>query len=151
MTSPSSSPFTCIQWNARGLTKSRLEELRHHLCVYNPMIVLLSETHWNRKVNPRFQSYAIVRLDRLGMSFGGVAILIHKTICFTQISVLSCNNLEAIGSSVPVHDGAINFISTYCPRGFCTVEEFEVLVDSTGFSFVMGGDFNGHHELWEWQ
>jgi len=47
------------------------------------MIVLLSETHWSKKINSRFQSYMVVRLDRAGMRCVGVAILIHKSICFT--------------------------------------------------------------------
>jgi hypothetical protein len=38
-------PIKIIQWNARGLYRSRLEEFKNHLRNHNTHIVLLSETH----------------------------------------------------------------------------------------------------------
>ena len=56
--------FNCLQWNARGLTKSKLEEFRHYLSLINPEVTLLSETHWNSGFAPKFKSHHILRKYR---------------------------------------------------------------------------------------
>jgi hypothetical protein len=78
MTNPTTSDFKCLQWNARGLTKAKLEEFRHHLSSVNPEIVILSETHWSSGVAPKFKTHHILKKDRPYRTGGGVALLIRK-------------------------------------------------------------------------
>ena len=66
--------FKCLQWNSRGLTKSKLEEFRHYLSLVNPEVALLSEKHWNSGFAPKFKTHHILRKDcpnRLGGGGGG--------------------------------------------------------------------------------
>jgi uncharacterized protein YegP (UPF0339 family) len=50
MTNPTTSDFKYLQWNARGLTKAKLEDFRHFLSSVNQEIVILSETYWSSGV-----------------------------------------------------------------------------------------------------
>ena len=73
-----------LQWNARGFPKSRIEEFKHFLSYSVPLVVLLSETHWNDYTNVQFSSYNVIKKDRSGRRGGGVATLIHKYLKFTH-------------------------------------------------------------------
>jgi hypothetical protein len=77
MTNTTTSDFKCLQLNAGGLTKAKLEEFRHFLSLVNPEIVLLSETHWSSGVAPKFKTHHILKKDRLNRMGGGVALLIR--------------------------------------------------------------------------
>ena len=59
----STNKLICLQWNARGLTKSRLEEFRTLLNSHDPAIVFLSETHWNKFFQVKFRNYSILKKD----------------------------------------------------------------------------------------
>jgi hypothetical protein len=48
----------CIQWNARGLTKSKLEEFRRMLSSVKPEIVLLHTLHAHTGTVPSMFSFA---------------------------------------------------------------------------------------------
>ncbi len=72
----STNQLKCLQWNARGLTKSRLEEFRTLLNSHDPDIVFLSETHWNQFFQVKFRNYSTLKKDRNNRRGGGVALLI---------------------------------------------------------------------------
>lgn len=141
--------FTIIQWNARGLNKSRLEEFRNFLSLSKPSVVLLSETFWNTFCKVKFRSYNIIQRNRHGRPGGGVAILIHSSINFTPLSVDTSASFEVVGATITSSShGPIDVISVYCPKGDCSKEEFDSLIIRDN-NFIVGGDFNGHHDLWE--
>lgn len=64
-----------IQWNARGLTKSKLIEFKYNLRLLSPDVVILSETHWKPNSIPTFKAYNLISKNRED-DYGGVAILI---------------------------------------------------------------------------
>ena len=138
-----------IQWNANGLKEDRLEELRGHLSVYNPSVVCLCETHWKPHLSPSFKSYNILRRDRITRGGGGVALLIHKSLRFSQTDFPSTENLETIGATISTQSGLVDVVSTYCPHGDCSEEELNDLIGSLKDDFILAGDFNAHHPLWE--
>ena len=55
----------CIQWNARGLTKSRLEEFRILLNPDDRDLIVLSETFWNNNFIVKLKNYSILKKDRI--------------------------------------------------------------------------------------
>jgi ribonuclease HI len=139
----------CIQWNARGLSKSKLEEFRNFISSTNPEIVLLSETHWTDAFNVKFKAYHIAKKNRPNRMGGGVAILIHKSLQFLPLNLKETHSVEAIGVQVICSNNTpCNFISAYVPKGDCDTDEIVNLI-SAGNNFVTGGDFNGHHGAWE--
>ena len=145
----SSSYITIAQFNSRSLTRDRLTEFQHFLKEKNPHLVLLSETFWKPSFSPSFKSYSIVRKDRLETGGGGVAILIHKSIPFSQLATPSTDTLESIGINISSSPGPIDIISAYCPHGDANEEDISRLFDSTRHDCFIGGDFNGHHRLWK--
>jgi hypothetical protein len=139
----------CIQWNARGLSKSKLEVFRNLISSTNPEIVLLSETHWTDAFNVKFKAYHIAKKNRLNRIGGGVAILIHKSLQFLPLNLKETNSVEAIGVQVICSNNTpCNFISAYVPKGDCDTDEIVNLINSSNM-FVTGGDFNSHHGAWE--
>ena len=86
-----------IQWNARGLNKSRLSEFKTNLDTLDPTLVLLSETHWSNKYLPSFSNYNLIFKNRPRNTFGGVAILVKKKISYVPLTLPDSNNYEAVG------------------------------------------------------
>lgn len=141
--------FSLVQWNPRGLSKSRLEEFKNFLCLSNPSIVLLSETFWNKNCKVKFKNYQIIQMNSPNRPGGGVVILVSNTISYTHLDLPQLTSIEAVGVSITsLNYGTIDIISAYCPKGDCSPEEIGTLIDSKN-EFIVGGDFNGHHGLWE--
>lgn len=60
------------------------------------------------------------------------------------------NNFETIGITVELADGKLDIISAYCPNGNnCHRDDINLLFNSTRNTAIIGGDFNGHHPIWE--
>lgn len=141
--------FKCIQWNARGLTKAKLEDFRNFLSSVKPEIVMLSETHWNNLFNVKFNSYHVLKKNRPNRLGGGVAILVNKHVVFSQINLIHTATVEAIGVSVmSTTNNPTDFISIYVPKGDCEVHEMEYVFNRRNVT-VVGGDFNAHFSMWE--
>ena len=139
----------CVQWNARGLTKSKLEEFKKFLSSTSPEIVFISESHWSSSFNVRFRSYHILKKDRAQRMGGGVALLIHKSVQFLPLKCYSSDTVEAIGATILTKNtGNIDVISVYVPKGNCDTEEVKALFNVQN-KFIIAGDFNAHHDIWE--
>ncbi|KZS04645.1 Uncharacterized protein APZ42_032370 [Daphnia magna] len=111
--------------------------------------VLLSETHWNSAYNVKFRTYHTLKKDRPNRMGGGVAILVHKSLQFTPLILNNTDTIEAIGVKIKcTNNKTITFTSVYIPQGDCEVEDVEALITNPD-AFVTGGDFNGHHGMWE--
>ena len=148
MTAPTKK-IKCLQWNARGLTRSKLEEFRDYLISFSPEVALISETHWSSAFDVRFRAYHVLKKDRHPRQGGGVALLIHKSLQFLQIDCPPSDTVEAIGATVITSDfGSVDFFSVYVPKGNCDLEDIQFLFNRDNL-FVVAGDFNGHHSLWE--
>lgn len=124
----SKKPFSVLQWNARGLTKSRLEEFKHALSYFVPSVVLISETHWKDLFNVKFSCYHVIKKNRTNRRGGGVAILAHHSYKFSVIQLDSYHSIEAVGVSIalPRHP-SLDLISAYAPRGVSSPEEMCII------------------------
>ena len=89
-------PIKLLQWNARSLYRSKLEEFKNNLRKINPHLVLLSETHWNEKYIHKFSAFNSIYINRQGQE-GGVAILVKKTIQYTKLLLPRLDTIEATG------------------------------------------------------
>lgn len=134
-------PIKFIQWNARGLYKSRLEEFKINLRSYDPHFVILSETHCKDEYKLKFWAYKSFFLNRPTQG-GGAAILAKKNIRTTQLVIAPSNNLEVIGVTMSLSNmKEIDIVSVYGPDGnSCGYEEIENLLNSTGRSAIVCGD-----------
>nr|CAH0106516.1 unnamed protein product [Daphnia galeata] len=88
-------------------------------------------------------------MDRPG---GGVAILIHKSLQFSPLSLPHLETIEVVGVSIALRNNSnklIDILSVYIPNGnSCSEEELTSLTTGRN-NFIIGGDFNGHHGRWE--
>jgi exonuclease III len=130
------------------LTKSRLEEFRVLLNQLNPELVFLSETHWSPLFNVKFKFYHVLKRDRLLHRGGGVALLIKKSIQFSVKPPINLNATEAIGATIFTNSGEVDCFSVYSPKGDCSPEDIHFFL-STTHPFILAGDLNAHHHLWE--
>ena len=122
-----------LQWNARGLTKSRIQEFKHFLSYSVPSVVLLSETHWNDSFTPKFSSYNVINKNRHERSGGGVAILVHNSIKFSLLPLDNSHSIEMVAISISSATFfSLNFVSVYAPKGNSTKEEILSLFSQTG-------------------
>ena len=142
------SGLKCLQWNARGLTKSRLEEFRSLLNSLDPDLVFISETHWNKKYQIRFKNFATLNRDRNTRRGGGVALLVKNSLQFSALPSSSTSTLEVIGAKIQVDSGAVHCFSVYCPKGDCQADEIKTLLNCPS-PVILAGDLNAHHSLWE--
>ena len=114
-----------------------------------PFFVLLSETHWKNEYTIKFSAYNSYILNRPGQG-GGVAILVKKAIQTNILTLPNLPNLEAVGVSVKLNDSFIDLISVYCPNGNqCNAQEINLLFNTPRNKAIIGGDFNGHSEVWD--
>lgn len=104
-------PIKIIQWNARGLYKGKLEELKYYLRKFNPHFVLLSETHWRDQYRIKFSGYTAFFVNRQGP---GVAILVKKFFSASRIPLPLFDSIEVVGISVNLRDDLpIDLFSIY--------------------------------------
>ncbi len=140
--------FKCIQWNARGLTKSKLEEFKNYLSSTSPEAVCISESYWSDSFNVRFRYYHVLKKNRPNRKGGGVALLIHKSIQFSPLMCISTDTVEAIGATVFSAAGSFDLFSVYIPKGDCIEDDLKVFCVRPN-NYIIVGDFNAHHHLWE--
>ena len=105
-------PIKILQWNARGLFRAKLQEFKANLHKHNPLIVLLSETHWKDDYTIRFSAYNSFVLNRPNMG-GGVAVLVKKGIQSNILQLPRFSNIEAIGVSIKLNNIVLDAISVY--------------------------------------
>lgn len=133
-------------WNAHSVC-NKIQELQRFICSHDLKLIFLSETWLNDKSNffiPHFDCY---RVDR---QYGGVAILIHKTIPHSFHKQISLDYGEAI--YIKLHDSRfdITICSVYCSPAATRAQAhsfFSKVFSVTGPS-VIAGDFNSKHHSW---
>jgi exonuclease III len=143
-------PIKIIQWNARSLYKSKLQEFKYNIRCLNPHIVLLSETFWRDEYIPKFNAFNTFYLNRKSQG-GGVAILVKKSIKTTSIILPHTPNIEAVGITMKLKNNKlIDIISVYCPDGNANIHgELLAILNASTNSLVFGGDLNAHSQMWE--
>jgi exonuclease III len=138
-------PLKIIQWNARSLYKSKLQEFKYNLLLTNPHIVLLCETHWKDHYTAQFSAYQTFALNRPTQG-GGVAILVKKNIQTSPLPLPQSSDIEAIGVTIKTRNNThLDIISLYCPNGnSCRRGNIEAILNAPRNTTIIGGDFNAH-------
>ena len=108
-----------LQWNSQSL-KPKTHSLDALLAQEKIHIVIVSETWLNPEVYLNMRGYNIYRKDR-NDSYGGVAIIIHKSIQ-SQVCPISLTNIgiEIICVKILNCKSLEYVVSIYCPSSVCT-------------------------------
>ena len=142
-----------IQWNCKSVhAKGRYSELRVLMYNQRPHIACISETwlHVNSKpVN--IKGYKTFRKDRIVNNSGGLMFLIREDVNFNQINVNTIFNsrIEAQAIEISLGRDLVQLLHIYNPVTSINIEHLKHLIHQMGRKFILLGDFNGHHTLWD--
>ncbi|KZS03663.1 Uncharacterized protein APZ42_033559 [Daphnia magna] len=142
-----------IQFNARSLTKSKLTQFKAHLYHHKPHIATLCETFWRDTFEVKFKDYFTIKKNRPDKTVGGVAILVHKSLQHTPITLTQLATNEATAISVILDRNntgrELTIVSLYIPDGSNCNEDDLNAVENISQNTILSGDFNAHHERWQ--
>jgi hypothetical protein len=138
-----------IQFNCNGLS-NKLSEVKVYLYSNKPDILCLCET-WLKRNQPKFIGYRVYFMNRDGAPKGGLAILVREDIEYRikQITQFPNGGLEIQGIQIKYREEIIDVINCYNPGQNITEQEFLFYLSQATKSFIMIGDFNAHHPLWD--
>ena len=127
------------QWNCRSAISNKV----------NLENLLLSEIWLKPERYIALSGYNIVRKDRLDGK-GGVAILLKQNIKYTQISGLNLDNIFYVGLKIRLKNNIeLTLISVYIkPNTKIKLSTWNKFFSLFKKPFLIGGDFNAHHEAW---
>lgn len=140
--------FNILQWNAQSL-RPKIVEFQALLSQENIHIALVSETWLEPDSILNVSRYNIFRNDRSD-SFGGVAIIIHKSIK-VQLEILNHNNSGIEIKCVKLLNckEIKNIIMVYCPSSVHTIQsDWDLIFAKFNNRCIIAGDFNAHHYNW---
>ena len=137
-----------LQWNAQSI-RPKLASFQELLCQEKVHIAVLSETWLDAESNFKVKCYDVYRSDR-DDSYGGVAILLHKSIK-SQLRRVHVNNNGIEVVCVRLHNcyPVENIVSLYCPSSVITYQQdWDSLLSIWRSKTLIFGDFNAHHTSW---
>lgn len=136
-----------LQWNINGFYK-HLPELNLILSELHPFVLCLQETHFKSKPHQlkKFKCYSTNRRQQ-SIASGGVATYVSDEIDSEQISLNS--QLEVV--AVKVHaKQEYTVLNIYLPNSqILLLEDLKDLIQQITPPYIITGDFNAHHILWE--
>lgn len=139
------------QWNSQSLMPKRydfellLNQGKIGICV-------ISETWLSTDISLKIRDYNIFRNDRSD-SYGGVAIIVHKTIKAQACSFdMQNEGIEILHVKVRNCKYLEHVVGVYCPSSVRTSQiEWERIFSKFSAKTVVAGDFNGHHTNWSYK
>ena len=135
-----------IQWNCRGF-KANFNELVLLCNDIHPSVIALQETFLKVSNSSSFTGFNIIRKDcNADHPSGGVALLINKSILFSEVALDT--PLQAVAARVSLHK-TITLCSLYLsPTTPLVKDDLLHLFNQLPSPFLILGDFNGHSPLW---
>ena len=136
------------QWNCRSAISNKVN-LENFLFEEKIHLAMLSETWFKPERYIAFSGYNIVRNDRLDGK-GGVAILLKQNIKYTEISGSNLDNIFYVGLKIRLKNNIeLTLISVYIkPNTKIKLSTWNKFLSLFKKPFLIGGDFNAHHEAW---
>ena len=137
----------------RGCAKA----LSEYLHANDVKIACLQETKLKvGSKDPPIPSYTIYRKDRPGGGYGGgVAFLVHHSVCFSPIDVSFAANdqtLELIAINASINNANVAIFNAYCPpSSSCPrayLPDISAIFDNADGDSLILGDWNGHDSAW---
>ncbi|MEL7079277.1 MAG: reverse transcriptase family protein [Cyanobacteria bacterium J06582_2] len=139
--------LTIIQWNIQGL-RSKYDEL---LSLFNEKKLLVACLQETLLGDSRWQPSKKFKLERApffaGCNNRGVAMVLHSTLQYTKVPLQT--TLEAV--AITIHSGKnITICSIYLsPNSGVTKDELTDVIRQLPRPFLLLGDFNAKHPLWD--
>lgn len=142
------SDLKILQWNSQSIVP-KVTVFEHLLLQEKIHFAAICETWLNSDININFKNYNIFRKDRID-SYGGVAILIHKSFQ-AQICQISYSNpyIELLCVKIYNCECVEFLVALYCPPNVNTTSsDWDNIFSIFNRKTIILGDFNGHHPNW---
>ena len=147
-----------LQWNADGLTKAKIFELREKLKESNIDICCIQETKLFTDPQdpsksdpvPIIPGYEPIRQDRkIHSSGGGLLTYIRHGITFQRGKKSEVKAQEFQEIKILLKKSWFSIINFYLPNTKTQITKFDPsLIPSSPIAFIVG-DFNGHSRMWD--
>ena len=141
-----------IQWNCKSIhAPGRLSELRVLMDSKKPHIACISETWLTVNKNPvNIKGYKTFRKDRPRGHAGGLLFLIREDVVFNHFDINNISNIiEAQAIEISLGRDTVKLLHVYNPVNRLDISQFDHLVQQLDRKFIVVGDLNGHHTLWD--
>lgn len=140
-----------LQWNAQSI-KPKLVSFSEILRQEKVHIAVLSETWLEPECDFKVNGYCVYRADR-DDSYGGVAILVHKSVKAQQkFFQIHNSGIEIVCVKVFNCELFENIIAIYCPSRIVTThQDWSNLLALWSTKTLILGDFNAHHVSWSYK
>ena len=112
----------------------------------------LSETWLKNDSHPvDFMNYNQIRKDRQNRDGGGLLFLIRDKLQYKHIPLnLNPNSImEADAIEITLAHDKVKILHIYNPDANLNINEFDQLVNQMGRKFIVVGDLNAHHTIWD--
>lgn len=140
-----------MQWNAQSLMP-KISDFDTLLTQEKVHIACVCETWLDAYTSVNISNYNIFRSDRSD-SYGGVAIIAHKSVLVQNCSTVLRNvNIEILHCKILNCKLVENIVVIYCPSSIRTTRvDWEELFSKFATKTIILGDFNGHHTNWSYK
>ena len=143
-----------IQWNCKSVhAVGRLSELRVLIASKKPHIACISETWLTvHKKTVNIKGYKTFRKDRPRQhaGHGGLMFLIREDVGFNHFNIDNISNIiEAQAIEISLGRDSVKLPHVYNPVTRLEIGHLDHLIKQLGRKFIVVGDLNGHHTLWD--
>ena len=137
-----------MQFNCNGL-RNKIEERVLYMKKVGCKIGLFQETFLKPNSNLKVPKYSIIRKDRSKDKGGGIAIIIHNSITYSNVSV-HCDDDFTEAQCIKVKFGnEIKLFNIYIPPASSCAKAFQPNLEPFMVEHsIICGDLNGHRKLW---
>ena len=117
-----------------------------------PHLVCLQET-WlhNDSKKMKILGYNIIRKDRTERGGGGLLFAIREDLIYREIKLTEPqgNTIECQAIELSIAHDKIQILNLYNPTSTIEIEHLDQLINQMERKFIIMGDLNGHHPLWD--
>lgn len=138
-----------MQWNSQSLLHNKyvFKKFLHDNYIH---IALISETWLKPRMKFNIRGYTVVRND-CGNDHNGVAIILHNSLYFQNVSTVCDDSIQNIAVKVQINNKFLTIVSFYSPPNCTprfTKSKFNNFIKSLSHPMIVAGDFNAHHTVW---
>lgn len=140
-----------MQWNSRSI-KSKFGEFAEVVTNSRPHIVAIQESYLKEKDKlPNMENYNIHRRDRPGERGGGILFYARKDLQYYTKNLTNYQGgiLETQCITIKLKRYEMDILNIYNHVDTLNINEFNHYFRQLKSKFLIIGDFNGHHPLWE--
>lgn len=139
-----------LYWNCQGI-RNKQPELRQLSQQLKIQIILLNETHLNEKFQLNLPNFHTYRTDRprslTGISAGGTAVLIHRSISHQEIKVQT-TSIENTTLLIKLNGIETRISAVYKrPNSTLNCNDIDTLLGEDN-QCILAGDLNAKHNSW---